>query len=200
LHIRTAVTFFVPRAPPPLATTRTEKASATPDELMELLSKESDSAWTKTPPPLTNTLMAWETPLVKQCVTLVAVIATSRARTTATPPPTLYVSDADAAQLVRVEECEISLDEKATSVPRTEAYSAPPAALVAPGLHNNDDDDERLRLKLQCDKFKRDSCAVSVTWSEASLGYAYDSNNKETAPPKADASSAKPDELELHLQ
>jgi hypothetical protein len=99
-----------------------------------------------------------------------------------------------------VEECEIALDEMATSAPRTEAYSAPPAALVALGLHDSDDDDEMLWLKLQCEMLKRESCAVSVTWSEASLGYAYDSNNKETAPPKANASSAKPEESELHLQ
>jgi hypothetical protein len=90
-----------------------------------------------------------ETPQAKQCVTLVAVIATSRARKTATPPPKLYVSDADAAQPVRTEEYEITLDEIATFVSKKETNSAPPDALLARGLQDNDDEDDTLSLKLQ---------------------------------------------------
>ncbi len=54
------------------------------------------------------------------------------------------------------EEWEISLDEMATSAPETEANNAPPAALLAPGLQDNDDDDETLWLKLQCKIVKRE--------------------------------------------
>jgi hypothetical protein len=101
---------------------------------------------------------------------------------------------------VLAEECEISLDEMAKSEPRTEANSAPPAALLAAGLHDNDDDDERLWLKLQCEMVTRESCADSVNWAGKRWGYAYDLNDMKIAPPRENASSAKPEEKELQLQ
>ena len=87
----------------------------------------------------------------------------------------------------------------ATSVLTTEANIAPPAALLPPGLHVNDDDNAMLWLKLQ---FKNVKLVDRVTAGNAPeiLGYAYDSNTVETAPPKEKASFESPDEDETLLQ
>ena len=87
----------------------------------------------------------------------------------------------------------------ATSALTTEANIAPPAALLPPGLHASDAVSAMLWLKLQLKKVK---LVYRVTAGNASeiLGYAYDSNTVETAPPKEKALFESPDEDETLLQ
>jgi hypothetical protein len=87
----------------------------------------------------------------------------------------------------------------AMSVLTTEANIAPPAALLPPGLHVNDDENAMLWLKLQLKNVK---FVDRVTAGNAAkiLGYTYDSNNVETAPPKEMASFESPDVDDMLLQ
>jgi hypothetical protein len=87
----------------------------------------------------------------------------------------------------------------ATLAPPTETNTAPPAALLLPGLHDNDDEDAMLLLKLQLENFKIEE-RVTTEDVLADLGYTYDSNDVETAPPKENASCETPDVEELQLQ
>jgi hypothetical protein len=86
-----------------------------------------------------------------------------------------------------------------TSALPTETNTAPPAALLPPGLHVNDDENATLLMKLQLKNFKRVDRVTAGNAAET-LGYTYDSNNVETAPPKEKASNVNPDEEELLLQ
>ena len=85
----------------------------------------------------------------------------------------------------------------ATSALPTETNTAPPAALLPPGLHDNDDENAMLLLKLQ---FKNVNFEDRVEDMLEDLGYAYDSNDAETAPPKEKDSFENPDVDELLLQ
>jgi hypothetical protein len=86
----------------------------------------------------------------------------------------------------------------ATSALPTETNTAPPAALLPPGLQDDDDEDATLLLKLQLKNVKLEDRVTAEDVFE-DLGYAWDSNDAETAPPKEKASSEKPDEDELLL-
>ena len=81
----------------------------------------------------------------------------------------------------------------------TETNTAPPAALLPPGLQDDDNEDAMLLLKLQ---LKNVTFEDRVTAEDAveDLGYAYDSNDAETAPPTEKASFEKPEVDELLLQ
>jgi hypothetical protein len=85
----------------------------------------------------------------------------------------------------------------ATLVLPTETNTAPPAALLPPGLHDDDDEDATHLLKLQ---FKNVNFEDRVETMLEDLGYVYDSNNAETAPPKEKDSFENPDADELLLQ
>ena len=87
----------------------------------------------------------------------------------------------------------------ATSALPTETNTAPPAALLLPGLQDNDVEDDILLLKLQLEKFKNEE-RVTTEDVLADLGYTYDSNDVKTAPPKEKASFEAPDVEELLLQ
>jgi hypothetical protein len=71
--------------------------------------------------------------------------------------------------------------------------------LLPPGLHDNDDEDAMLLLKLQ---FKNVNFEDRVENMLEDLGYVllYDSNDTETAPPKEKDSFENPDADELLLQ
>ncbi len=86
-----------------------------------------------------------------------------------------------------------------TSVLTTEANIAPPAALLPPGLHVNDDKNAMLWLKLQLKNVKLVDRVTAGNAAEI-LGYTYGSNNVETAPPKQKASFESPDAMEILLQ
>jgi hypothetical protein len=86
-----------------------------------------------------------------------------------------------------------------TSVLTTEAKIAPPAALLPPGLHVSDDENAMLRLKLQLKNVKLVD-RVTARNAHEILGYLYDSNNVETAPPKEKASFESPAADEMLLQ
>ena len=89
----------------------------------------------------------------------------------------------------------------ATSALPTETNTAPPAALLPPGLHDNDDEDAMLLLKLQFKNVNFEARVEDVLEGMLdNLGYAYDSNDAETAPPKEKASFENPDVDELLLQ
>ena len=87
----------------------------------------------------------------------------------------------------------------ATSALPTETNTAPPAALLPPGLQDDDDEDAMLLLKLQLKNVKLEDRVTAEDVVE-DLGYAYDSNDAETAPPTETASFEKPDVDELLLQ
>ena len=87
----------------------------------------------------------------------------------------------------------------ATLVLTTEANIAPPAALLPPGLHDSDDENAMLWLKLQLKNVKLVDRVMAGNASEI-LGYTYDSNTVETAPPKQKASFESPDAEEVLLQ
>jgi hypothetical protein len=87
----------------------------------------------------------------------------------------------------------------ATSALPTETNTAPPAALLPPGLQDDDDEDATLLLKLQLKNVKFEDKVTAEDVVEY-LGYAYDSNDAETAPPKEKASSEKPEVDEILLQ
>ena len=87
----------------------------------------------------------------------------------------------------------------ATSVLTTEANIAPPAALLPPGLHVNDDKNAMLWLKLQLKNVKLVDRVTAGNAAEI-LGYTYDSNDVETAPPKQKASFESPEADEILLQ
>ncbi len=102
------------------------------------------------------------------------------------PPPKLYTSDADAPQPERTEQ-RINVElETMTFASRTEANTAPPAALKAPKYEPHDV--EKLSMKTQDKMFKREDCAIAMYDAEEILGYTYELNIKETAPPKEKAS------------
>ena len=87
----------------------------------------------------------------------------------------------------------------ATSALPTETNTAPPAALLPPGLQDDDDEDAMLLLKLQLKIVKLEDGVTAIDVAE-DLGYAYDSKEAETTPPKEKASFEKPDVDELLLQ
>ena len=87
----------------------------------------------------------------------------------------------------------------ATSLLTTEANIAPPAALLPPGLHVSDDDNAMLWLKLQLKNVKLVERVTAGNAAEI-LGYTYDSNNVETAPPKEKPSFESPDVDDMLLQ
>ena len=58
------------------------------------------------------------------------------------PPPTLYVLDEEAAQLVEADEFAKTLAIKTTAREGARANTAPPAALLAPDAHDVDAVDE----------------------------------------------------------
>jgi hypothetical protein len=81
----------------------------------------------------------------------------------------------------------------------TEANIAPPAALLPPGRHVCDDENAILWLKLQLKNVKLVDKVTAGNAREI-LGYTYDSNNVETAPPKEKASFESPEPDEMLLQ
>ena len=87
----------------------------------------------------------------------------------------------------------------ATSALPTETNTAPPAALLPPGLQDDDDEDAMLSLKLQLKNVKLED-RVTAEDAVEDLGYEYDSNDAETAPPTEKASYETPDVNELLLQ
>ena len=87
----------------------------------------------------------------------------------------------------------------ATSVLTTEANIAPPDALLPSGLQYSDDENAMLWLKLQLKNVKLVDRVTAGNAAEI-LGYTYDSNNVETAPPKQKASFESPDAVEILLQ
>ena len=87
----------------------------------------------------------------------------------------------------------------ATSALPTEKNTAPPAALLPPGLQDDDDEDAKLLLKLQLKNVKLEDRVTAEDVVE-DLGYAYDSNDAETAPPTEKDSYETPDVNELLLQ
>lgn len=87
----------------------------------------------------------------------------------------------------------------ATSALPTETNTAPPAALLPPGLQDDDDEDAMLLLKLQLKNVTLEDRVTAEDVVE-DLGYAIDSNDAETAPPTEKASFEKPDIDELLLQ
>ncbi len=120
-----------------------------------------------------------------------ALTTTLPARNTDSPPPKLYVSDVDAAQLTLTDESETTLEENTTSALKAETNTAPPAALLAPGLQDDAVEYEALWLKLQCDIYKLEN------WNNGSgvfcLGYVYESYTIESAPPSDKASIERPE-------
>jgi hypothetical protein len=81
----------------------------------------------------------------------------------------------------------------------TEVNIAPPAALLPPGLHVSEDENAMLWLKLQLKNVKLVDRVTAENAPEI-LGYEYDSNSVETAPPKEKASFESPDDNEIPLQ
>ena len=142
---------------PPHVKRLAEKAFSTLQEETALLRKVNDlDAWAKTPPPLTKTLLAWPgTPLAIHCVTVLVSITTSPALKIDMPPPKLYACATDAPQPVRTEQRENTELEIVTFASSAEINTAPPAALKAPKLQ----DDELLSVKLQYEIFKCEDCA-----------------------------------------
>ena len=89
----------------------------------------------------------------------------------------------------------------ATSALPTETNTAPPAALLPPGLQDDDDEDAMLSLKLPLKNVKlEDRVEDMLEDMFEDLGYTYDSNDAETAPPKEKDSYERPDVDELLLQ
>ena len=84
----------------------------------------------------------------------------------------------------------------ATSALPTETNTAPPAALLPPGLQDDDEEDAKLLLKLQLKNVKLEDRVTTEDVVE-DLGYAYDSNDAETAPPTEKDSYETPDVNEL---
>jgi hypothetical protein len=118
-----------------------------------------------------------------------------------TPPPKLWVCDDGAAQPVWTRELETTLEEMATSALPTETNTAPPAALLPPGLQDDEDEDAMHLLKLQLKNVKLEARVEDMLEDMfEDLGYEYDSNDAETAPPKEKASFENPDVDELLLQ
>ena len=100
-----------------------------------------------------------------------ALTNTLPARNTDSPPPKLYVSDVDAAQLTLTDESEHTLEEITTSALKAETNTAPPAALLAAGLQDDAVEYELLRLKLQCDIYKLENWNNGRGVFEIRLGY-----------------------------
>ena len=124
---------------------------------------------------------------------LLELTTTLPARYTDSPPPKLYVSDVDAAQLTLADESEKTLEEITTSALKAETKTAPPAALLAPGLQDDAVEYEPLWLKLQCDIYKLENCNNGRGVFEIRLGYVYESYTIESAPPSDKASSESPE-------
>jgi hypothetical protein len=66
-------------------------------------------------------------------------------------------------------ESEIELEKTCKSL-EIETNTAPPAALLAPGLHDEDEEIEWLLLKLQCAMDSAEHCDVAGTVSDSCLG------------------------------
>ncbi len=77
------------------------------------------------------------------------------------PPPTLNVVDEAATQRVLVVELMIATWEMNTSASCMETNSAPPAALLAPGLHIVGDDKAKLLINLQREIFIKEDCVIA---------------------------------------
>jgi hypothetical protein len=82
---------------------------------------------------------------------------------------------------------------------KAETNTAPPAALLAPGLHDDAIEYEALWLKLHCATYKLDIWNNGRGVLEICLGYVYESYTIESAPPSDKASIESP-ELELLKQ
>jgi hypothetical protein len=87
------------------------------------------------------------------------------------PPPTLKVSDVDAAQYDTTEELENTLDDKMTEAPGANRDTAPPLALLEPGWQVADHVDETLSLKVECAKTTVDDVKIATAALVACLGY-----------------------------
>ena len=86
-------------------------------------------------------------------------------------PPTLYVFEDDAAQPVRTEKFEMQLEGTTRLLLSIETKRAPPAALLAPGLHDNEV--ETLLLILQRAIVKVADCNTATAVFEVFLGCSY---------------------------
>jgi hypothetical protein len=86
-------------------------------------------------------------------------------------PPTLYVFEDDAAQPVRTEKFEMQLEGTTRLLLSIETNIAPPAALLAPGLY--DDQVETLLLILQSAIVKPADCNTATAVFEAFVGCSY---------------------------
>ncbi len=124
---------------------------------------------------------------------LLELTTTLPARNTDSPPPKLYVSDVDAAQLTLTDESETTLDEITTSALKAETNTAPPAALLAAGLQDDAVEYELLWLKLQCATYKLENCNNGRGVFEIRLGYVYIPYTIESAPPNDKASFESPE-------
>jgi hypothetical protein len=90
-----------------------------------------------------------------------------------------------------------ALDETLTAALGAATNSAPPAALLPPGLQEVEDVDAKQPLKLQRDTLTRDSSTTAADARERSLGYAYDWYTTATAPPNAFESSDASDVMDV---
>ncbi len=80
-----------------------------------------------------------------------------------------------------------------TSALKAETNTEPPAALLAPGLHDDAIEYEPLWLKLQCATYKLDNWNNGMGVVEIRMGYVYGSYTIESAPPSDKASFESPE-------
>ncbi len=80
-----------------------------------------------------------------------------------------------------------------TSALKVETNTAPPAALLAPGLHDDAIEYELLWLKLQCATYTLENCNTGRGVLEIRFGYVYESYTTESAPPNDKASFESPE-------
>jgi hypothetical protein len=92
------------------------------------------------------------------------------------------------------DESEKTLEDTLKSALKMETNTAPPAALLAPGLHDNDIEYEPLWLKLQYDTYKPENWNNGSGVLEICLGYIYESYTIESAPPSDNDSFETPEE------
>jgi hypothetical protein len=87
------------------------------------------------------------------------------------PPPTLKVSDTDAAHCDATKELENTLDNNTTEAPGANNDTAPPLALLEPGKQVADRVDEIQSLKMECAKITADDVKIAAAALVAFLGY-----------------------------
>jgi hypothetical protein len=102
-------------------------------------------------------------------------MAISLARKKDIPPPALKVCDSVDEHSADTDESQNALEETATEASGAETNKAPPAALLAPGLHIDDAVEAKQALKLQSSTATREDRRVAGGASDRPLGKTYDS-------------------------